>query len=124
MTDEERDAFLGSIFYASEKPCGGCGKPLAIENSWMEDGCPCNSASGCNNLNMWRWHLLQALQQKQSHELEAIAADRDRLAAELAKLREALQDLYELSGPPLVRHNLEWEKAVVNAAALLPEKQK
>lgn len=29
--------------------CNGCGKPLLPENAWMTDGCPCNSAFGCNS---------------------------------------------------------------------------
>ncbi len=30
--------------------CRGCGKPLLPENAWMEDGCPCNSPKGINDL--------------------------------------------------------------------------
>lgn len=28
--------------------CNGCGKPLLIENLYVEDGCPCNSMKGIN----------------------------------------------------------------------------
>lgn len=61
----------GSDMRAPEQPCGGCGKPLLIENAWMEDGCPCNTPAGVNNFNLYRWRLLHELQQKQSRELEA-----------------------------------------------------
>jgi len=67
----------GSIFYAPEQPCRGCGKPLELANAWMEDGCPCNSLAGVNNLNAFRWYLLQQLQQQQSRELEESKASFD-----------------------------------------------
>lgn len=50
--------------------CLGCGEPLAIENAWMHDGCPCNSPDGCNDLNRTRWKLLGDLQQQQARMLE------------------------------------------------------
>jgi hypothetical protein len=53
--------------------CAGCGKPLLIENAWMTDGCPCNTPLGVNSMNETRWRLLMELQQKQSHEVEALA---------------------------------------------------
>lgn len=61
-----------------EQPCGGCGKPLLIENAWMEDGCPCNTPAGVNNLNLYRWRLLHELQQRQARESEARALDAER----------------------------------------------
>lgn len=54
--------------------CKGCGKPLAIENAWMTDGCPCNSPLGINSMNETRWRLLMNLQQQQARQLEAKAA--------------------------------------------------
>ncbi len=36
----------------------------------MEDGCPCNTPAGVNNLNLYRWNLLHKLQQQQSQELD------------------------------------------------------
>lgn len=50
--------------------CRGCGKPLIVENAWMADGCPCNSALGVNSMNETRWRLLMQLQQRQERELE------------------------------------------------------
>jgi hypothetical protein len=84
----------GSVYYATPEPCRGCGKPLAVDNAWMEDGCPCNTAAGVNNQNAYRWHLLQQLQQRQSRELEAAQSDRSRVSALEAKrdrLREAIE---------------------------------
>lgn len=57
---------------APEQPCGGCGKPLLIENAWMEDGCPCNTPAGVNNLNLYRWRLLHELQQQQNRVVPAL----------------------------------------------------
>ena len=28
--------------------CNACGKPLLLENLFVEDGCPCNSRKGIN----------------------------------------------------------------------------
>lgn len=55
----------GRDMNAAEQPCMGCGKPLLVENAWMDDGCPCNTPAGVNNLNLYRWRLLHELQQKQ-----------------------------------------------------------
>lgn len=52
--------------------CGGCGKPLEIDNAWMTDGCPCNSPLGVNSMNETRWRLLMRLQQQQSRRLEEL----------------------------------------------------
>lgn len=60
--------------------CFGCGATLIMKNAWMEDGCPCNSKTGCNNENLCRWTLLHRLQQRGS--------------AEIAKLKEELA-IYE-----------------------------
>lgn len=53
--------------------CAGCGKPLLIENSWITDGCPCNSGLGVNSMNETRWRLLMQFQQDQSRKLEALS---------------------------------------------------
>jgi hypothetical protein len=53
---------IGGFPYADPN-CKGCGKPLVLENSWMTDGCPCNSALGTNSMNETRWRLLMQLQQ-------------------------------------------------------------
>lgn len=50
--------------------CKGCGKPLTIDNAWMADGCPCNTALGVNSMNETRWRLLMELQQTQSRQLQ------------------------------------------------------
>jgi hypothetical protein len=60
---------IGGFPYANPF-CGGCQKPLLIENAWMTDGCPCNSKLGVNSMNEMRWRLLMQLQQQQSRELE------------------------------------------------------
>lgn len=57
-------------FPCAERNCKGCGKPLTVENAWVTDGCPCNSALGINSMNETRWRLLMELQQRQAHELE------------------------------------------------------
>lgn len=54
--------------------CKGCGNPLTIENAWMTDGCPCNTALGVNSMNETRWRLLMELQQKQARALEQVNA--------------------------------------------------
>lgn len=56
---------IGGFQYA-DPSCKGCGKPLAIENAWMTDGCPCNAPNGINSMNETRWRLLMQLQQRQS----------------------------------------------------------
>lgn len=61
----------GSDRNAVEQPCRGCGKALVVENAWMEDGCPCNTPAGVNNLNLYRWKLLHDLQQQHSYQLSA-----------------------------------------------------
>ena len=70
---------------ATEQPCAGCGKPLLLENAWMEDGCPCNTPAGVNNLNLYRWKLLHDLQQKDSRDLAAaqVALAAEHKAADL-----------------------------------------
>lgn len=60
---------IGGFPYAIPN-CRGCGKPLAVENAWMTDGCPCNTKLGVNSLNETRWRLLMDLQQQQSHQIE------------------------------------------------------
>ena len=55
---------IGGFPYADPN-CKGCGNPLIVENSWMTDGCPCNSALGTNSMNETRWRLLMQLQQQQ-----------------------------------------------------------
>lgn len=59
-------------FPAKSENCGGCVKPLLLENAWMADGCPCNSALGVNSLNETRWRLLMQLQQQQSRIIEQL----------------------------------------------------
>ncbi len=59
-------------FPVTDPYCAGCGEPLALENAWMTDGCPCNHALGVNSMNETRWRLLMQLQQRQQHENEAI----------------------------------------------------
>jgi hypothetical protein len=54
---------IGGFPYADPN-CKGCGKPLTIENAWMTDGCPCNTALGVNSMNETRWRLLMQLQQR------------------------------------------------------------
>lgn len=61
----------GERIKLEENPnCCGCGKPLEIDNAWMEDGCPCNTPRGVNDLNKTRWRLLHDLQQAQSRHAE------------------------------------------------------
>lgn len=64
---------IGGFQYRSPL-CGGCGKPLTVENAWMTDGCPCNSALGVNSMNETRWRLLMQLQQQQARKLEQCRA--------------------------------------------------
>lgn len=58
---------IGGFPYADPN-CKGCGKPLAVDNAWMTDGCPCNSELGINSMNETRWRLLMQLQQQQSRQ--------------------------------------------------------
>lgn len=40
-----------SVVSNREKPlmvCNGCGKPLLLENIYVDDGCPCNTKRGIN----------------------------------------------------------------------------
>lgn len=88
----------GSDRYAVERPCTGCGKPLLLENAWMEDGCPCNTVAGVNNRNLYRWRLLHDLQQKQSHELSQAkraipSADNSELVRELRIISDSLRNI-------------------------------
>lgn len=69
-TAAEHD-IIGGFPYARHC-CGGCGKPLLLENAWMTDGCPCNGPLGVNAMNETRWRLLMKLQQRQSRQAEAI----------------------------------------------------
>ncbi len=71
---------IGGFPYADPN-CKGCGKPLKIENAWMTDGCPCNSALGINSLNETRWRLLMLLQQRQATGLAELRSGIERLAA-------------------------------------------
>ena len=59
-------------FPETDPNCKGCGKPLTIENAWMTDGCPCNTALGVNSMNETRWRLLMNLQQQQSRDLASV----------------------------------------------------
>lgn len=65
-------AAIVNALNATSPTCHGCGKPLAKENAWMEDGCPCNSPKGCNDGNQlisdWRQDRIQELQ----HEVERL----------------------------------------------------
>jgi len=51
-----------------EMTCKGCGKQLLPENSWMEDGCPCNTERGVNHGNQaisnWRAEEIQRLRRE------------------------------------------------------------
>lgn len=79
--EAERDVALKNAPVYSNK-CNGCGKPFVIENAWMEDGCPCNSAQGINDNNMRRWKLLHDLQQQDSRALEKAKKTITRVEAE------------------------------------------
>lgn len=37
------------------RACRGCGKDLLPDNAWMEDGCPCNSPKGINEVPSEAW---------------------------------------------------------------------
>lgn len=65
MIEKLNTDIIGGFPYADPN-CKGCGKPLAIENAWMTDGCPCNSELGINSMNETRWRMLMQLQQRQS----------------------------------------------------------
>lgn len=71
MSDIPQVDFIGGFPYADPN-CKGCGKPLTIDNAWMTDGCPCNSALGVNSMNETRWRLLMRLRQAEfrAHTLE------------------------------------------------------
>ena len=73
--EAELAGMQGKDMNAVERPCCGCGKPLLVENAWMEDGCPCNTPAGVNNLNLYRWRLLHELQQQQARENERLRAE-------------------------------------------------
>lgn len=62
---------IGGFPYADPN-CKGCGAPLTLENAWMADGCPCNTALGVNSMNETRWRLLMQLQQQQSRRIEQL----------------------------------------------------
>lgn len=80
-----------SDYNATEQPCAGCGKPLLLENAWMEDGCPCNTPAGINNHNLYRWRLLHELQQKGSHRIASLEAALQRSEAVVAIAREQIE---------------------------------
>lgn len=83
MTDLKVDTIGG--FPLVSDSCQGCGERLLVENAWMTDGCPCNTALGVNSLNETRWRLLMQLQQEQSREVERLRAVVDGAVAEAAK---------------------------------------
>jgi hypothetical protein len=59
---------------------------------------------------------------KLEEELVRIFHEWGELEAENAKLKEALQSLYdEQNGPPLIRHKESWQAAMDEAGALLRE---
>jgi len=82
---------IGGFPYADPN-CKGCGKPLVLENSWMTDGCPCNSALGTNSMNETRWRLLMqlqqqqdAVQQQQDQAMQGLQAQNHRLMTQLGE---------------------------------------
>lgn len=62
-------------FPHSQPYCRSCGSELKVENAWMADGCPCNSALGVNSMNETRWRLLMQLQQEQANLIERLKID-------------------------------------------------
>jgi hypothetical protein len=110
---------LSSEMYVSPD-CAGCKRPLTIDNAWMTDGCPCNHPAGINDANLTRWHLLHDLQQRQSHELSALKADRPApdLAAKFAEFKSLVHGALDEIGVPSfadqgcrIKPRLEWLKA-------------
>ena len=82
---------IGGFPYADPN-CKGCGNPLIVENSWMTDGCPCNSALGTNSMNETRWRLLMqlqqqqdAVQQQQDQAIQGLQAQNHRLMTQLGE---------------------------------------
>jgi len=82
---------IGGFPYADPN-CKGCGNPLIVENSWMTDGCPCNSALGTNSMNETRWRLLMqlqqqqdAVQQQQDQAMQGLQAQNHRLMTQLGE---------------------------------------
>ena len=82
---------IGGFPYADPN-CKGCGNPLVLENSWMTDGCPCNSALGTNSMNETRWRLLMqlqqqqdAVQQQQDQAMQGLQAQNHRLMTQLGE---------------------------------------
>ena len=103
----DRHIMLGSDRNAVEQACYGCQQPLLLENAWMEDGCPCNTRAGVNNLNLYRWKLLHDLQQAQSHKLEAAQKRIEELEATIAWATgnftpEQVARLKEIAGEPKI----------------------
>lgn len=111
---------VGKDMDAPELPCCGCGQPLLIENAWMEDGCPCNTPAGVNNLNLYRWRLLHELQQRQSRELaEAKAAFQQE--ADIRTDRENVMDaMGKALGVAHEPHQSYMERLVEAASAITP----
>ncbi len=77
-------------FSEARPDCRGCGQELVIENAWMTDGCPCNSALGVNSMNETRWRLLMELQQQQSRENEKLKQLAKQVAESNTMLRKIL----------------------------------
>lgn len=58
LKDVEGNEHVADLFYTDDierlvgvavgEKCRGCGERLLPENTWMEDGCPCNSPRGVN----------------------------------------------------------------------------
>lgn len=46
-SDEEL-MFISQQRNGIPKACNGCGKPLLLENLYVDDGCPCNTPRGIN----------------------------------------------------------------------------